>query len=284
MKRGIVFEGGASRTFYSCGVQDVMMEAGIPMDYIIGVSAGITYGLDYAANQPGRNIQVAKKYMKDKRYMGFSHMLDPKNRSYYNIKFAFETVANELIPFDIDSFAKFPGEVIAVVTNIHTGKAEYLPVSRTDKHYRTLVASCALPILFQPIEINHHYYIDGGISDSIPFEKAIADGCDKLVVILTRERGYLKQTDRISRLSAAAYKKYPNIREDILCRAERYNENVKKLYQLEKTGKVFIIAPEKSLGVKRTERDPKVIEEIYQIGRQDAKNKLDELKKYLELS
>ena len=84
----------------------------------------------------------------------------------------------------------------ACVTNLHSGKAEYLEVPRQDDKFEVLVASCALPILFQPVKVGRHYYLDGGISDSVPYKHAMEEGCDKNIVILTRERGYVKNPER----------------------------------------------------------------------------------------
>ena len=79
MKLGIVMEGGASRTIFSCGVTDVFMDENIYPDYLIGVSAGIAYGVSYASKQRGRNEEFTRKYMNDPRYMGMRYLLDPKN-------------------------------------------------------------------------------------------------------------------------------------------------------------------------------------------------------------
>ena len=192
MKAGMVFEGGAFRTVFSCGVMDSFLDEGIMPDYMIGVSAGAAYGTSYASKQKGRNLEIIKTYCNDKRYMGMRNLLNPKNRSYYNLKFSYETIANELIPFDAETFRKYPGESKAVVTNVLTGNAEYFDIDRNDPHYTLLKATCALPLLFPLIYINDTPYLDGGLSDSIPFEQAFKDGCDKVVVILTREEGYKK--------------------------------------------------------------------------------------------
>ena len=61
--------------------------------------------------------------MADKRYMGMRHLLNRKEHAYYNTKFVFEEVPNEILPLDYDALARFPGEIEAAVTNIHTGKA-----------------------------------------------------------------------------------------------------------------------------------------------------------------
>lgn len=126
MKLGMVFEGGASRTIFSCGVADAFLEENIMPDYFIGVSAGIAFGLSYLSKQHGRNLELARKYMSDGNYQGFKFLFDKNRKTFYNLDYVFDEVPNKLLPFDYDAFAAFPGQVEAAVTNIHSGKAEYL--------------------------------------------------------------------------------------------------------------------------------------------------------------
>ncbi len=280
MKLGITMEGGASRTVFSCGVADAFLEEGIMPDYFIGVSAGIAYGVSYLSGQKGRNLTIIQKYMNDKRYMGVRHLL--KNRNFYNIPFVFEEIPNKLEAFDFEAFEAFPGKVEACVTNLHTGKAEYLEVPRRDEKFEVLVASCALPILFQPVKVGKHYYLDGGVSDSVPYKRAIAQGCDKNIVILTRERDYVKKSERAGNISIKLYKKYPHIAEDLKTRPERYNACMEELLEKEKAGEVFVIAPKTTYGVSRTESNPDRLTMLYEEGYQQAKLQMEDLKRYLE--
>lgn len=282
MKLGMVFEGGANRTVFSCGVMDVFLEENLMPDYFIGVSAGIAYGISYLSKQRGRNLELMEKYMPDKRYMGICHLLNRKERAYYNTKFVFDEVPNELLPFDYDAFAAYPGEVEAAVTNIHTGKAEYLTVPRGKEMRDIVVASCSLPVLFQPVKIGRRYYLDGGIADSIPYQHALKQGCDKLVVVLTRERGYVKKTERAVRLTDGLYHRYPKIVEALDSRAERYNASMKELIELEKEGKVFVIAPETTFGVGRTETDAVKLRRLYDEGVRIAGEQTEALREYLK--
>ncbi len=282
MKLGITMEGGASRTIFSCGVTDALLEENIMPDYFIGVSAGIAFGVSYLSGQKGRNLELAKNYMGDKRYMGARHLFNRKNRSYYNLPFVFREIPHKLLPFDYDAFGRFPGKVAACVTNIHTGKPEYLEVPRGEEQFDTLVASCALPVLFQPVKIGKHYYLDGGLSDSVPYKQAIAEGCDKNIVILTRERDYIKKADRSVGAIGKLYKKYPRIVEDLKTRPEKYNACMKELYEAESRGEVFVIAPKEAPGVGRTEGRADRLVALYQEGYRQAKEQMAELKKYLE--
>lgn len=281
MKLGMTFEGGANRTVFSCGVMDAFLEENLMPDYYIGVSAGIAYGMSYLSKQKGRNLELLEKYMTDKRYMGMRHLLNRKQKAYYNIEFVFEEVPERLLPFDYEALAEFPGEIEAAVTNIHTGKAEYLPVPKSRDMEDVLVASCSLPILFQPVKVGRHYYLDGGIADSIPYQHAMNKGCDKNIVVLTRERGYVKTREKAIGISAKLYKKYPKIVEGLETRADRYNQCMQELLEMEKEGKVFIIAPDTTYGVGRTEKDVAKMKKLYQAGYGITKRNMDALKKYI---
>ena len=283
MKLGMVFEGGANRTVFSCGVMDKFLEENIMPDYYIGVSAGMAYGLSYLSGQKGRNLELMEKYMADKRYMGMRHLLNRKEHAYYNTKFVFEEVPNELLPLDYDALARFPGEIEAAVTNIHTGKAEYMEVPRGKEMKDLLIATCSLPILFQPVKIGRHYYLDGGLADSVPYEHAMEMGCEKLVVVLTRERGYVKTQEKAAGVMNRLYQRYPKIVEDMKLRAERYNVSMEKLMQLEKEEKVFVIAPESTYGVGRTETDTIKLRRLYDEGYRIATEQTDALRAYLNI-
>lgn len=282
MKLGLICEGGASRAYFSSGVLDALLEENIIADYIIGASAGIANAISYASGQIGRNLIIAKKYTKDKRYMGFRHVLNTNNRSYYNLKFVFDEIPNKYLPFDYKAFNQFRGDVFAAVTNVNTGKPEYLKISGDDKQFKVLRASCALPLLFPIITINGQPYMDGGISMPIPVEEAINSGCDKNIVILTRERGYRKQKESALLLAARLYKnKYPNFSEALLERAEVYNNNLIRVEELEAAGKVFVISPESIDGFKRTESSPEKLENLHNQGYGQLKVMLPQLKDYI---
>lgn len=282
MKLGITMEGGASRTIFSCGVADALLEENIMPDYFIGVSAGIAFGTSYLSKQKGRNLEIAQKYMPDKKYMGMKHLINRKNRSYYNIPYVFDEIPNKLLPFDYDEFERYPGKVVAAVTNIHTGKAEYIEVPRRDEKFDVLVASCALPVFFQPVKIGNHYYLDGGLVDSVPYRQAIKEGCDKNIVIVTRERDYVKKTEKSTGIVRKLYKKYPKVIEALENRPKQYNACMKELYEAENRGEVFVIAPKTTLGVGRTESDPEKLTQLYEEGYRQAKEQMTDLKKYLE--
>lgn len=267
MKTGLVLEGGALRTIFSSGVCDAFLDAGLPLpDYTVGVSAGIAYGVSYLSRQSRRNLKLVTTYANDRRYMGWRNMLTPGNRSYFGLKFSYETIPNQLLPFDYDMFEAYPGTVEAVVTNLNTGRADYLPVPRRDSPNLLLEATCAIPVMFPVITVDGQPYLDGGCADPIPWRHCFDVGCDRVVVILTRERDYRKEPDGSIRLIQGTFRKYPGFVELMRTRAERYNACREELFRLEAEGKVLVIAPEDTLGCSRTEKDTEVLRGLWQSG------------------
>ena len=282
MKTGLVLEGGAFRTIFSCGVCDAFLDAGLPLpDYTVGVSAGIAYGVSYLSRQSRRNLKLLTTYANDKRYMGVGNFLDRRNRSYFGLKFSYETIPNELLPFDYETFAAYPGTAEAVVTNLNTGRAEYLEVPRKDEHFLLLQATCAIPLMFPVIHLDGQPYLDGGCADAIPWRHALEAGCDRVVVILTRERSYSKGPSSVQqRLLARRFRRYPKFVETMARRAEAYNQSRRDLFATEGSGKVLILEPESTAGFSRTERDVDKIRALWQSGYSVGHRALDDVRAF----
>lgn len=268
MKTALVLEGGAFRTIFSAGVLDAFLDQKLPMpDYTIGVSAGAAYGVSYLSQQSRRNLQLICTYANDKRYMGVQHLLDPKNRSYFDLDFSYNIIPNQLLPFDYAAFQAYPGEMEAVVTNLDSGRADYLTVPRQDEQNLVLQATCALPFLFPIIHIDGQPYLDGGCADPIPWKRPFDLGCDRVVVVLTRERDYCRKSDAHQQsVLEKSFRAYPNFLETMSHRAENYTRCREELFTLEAEGKVLVITPTDTKGFSRTERNLRKIRALWQDG------------------
>lgn len=283
MKIGLVLEGGSFRTIFSTGVWDAFLEEDVMLDYVVGVSAGIAYGVSYVSRQPRRNLDILTNYVNDKRYMGVRNLLNPKNRCYWGLDFAYNTIPNRLIPFDYDAFAAYPGQVEAVVTNMETGQAEYLPVPRDQgDNFKLLQATCALPLLFPVYHIDGKPVMDGGAADAIPFRRAFEQGCDKVVVCLTHERQYTRRPEKLQPVIDRSYgKRYPRFCETMRGRADKYNADRAELFQLERQGKALIFAPLTTEGFSRVERDVTRIKTMWEDGHHQAQKRMEEVRAFL---
>ncbi len=280
MKIGLLLEGGGMRGLYTAGVLDIFMEKQIPIDGIIGVSAGALFGINYKSNQMGRILRYNKKYAKNKNYMGIYSLLTTGN--IMNEEFCFDKIVNELDPIDYEAFKKSKVEFYAVVINLETGKAEYIKINDLkDKHnLKYLRASGSMPFVSKPVNIDNKKYLDGGIADSIPIDKVMHMDYDRVIVVLTRPEEYRKKKSN-QNFSRWYYKKYPKFAEAINHRYQMYNEELDKVSDLEKEGKIFVIRPSKLVRIKRIEKNKDKIQEMYDLGKEDAQNLLVRLNEFI---
>lgn len=279
MKKGIVLEGGAMRGMYTAGVLDVMMEENINADGVIGVSAGAVFGCNYKSRQIGRTIRYNKRFCRDPRYVGFRSLLTTGNL--YNEEFCYHTVPNELDVFDTKTFAENPVEFHLVCTDVHTGEAVYHRCDTGDEtDIAWMRASASMPIVSRPVRLEGRELLDGGIADSIPIRWARENGFEKNMIILTRPAGYRKKKSRGGAFVRLLLRRYPKIAEGMAQRHTLYNNTLEEIERLSGDGSTLVLCPSRDLHISRTENDPEKLEAMYQLGRTDAKARLEEIRAF----
>ena len=263
-RTGLVLEGGGMRGIFTVGVLDCFMDHGVRFPYTVGVSAGASNGISYISGQRGRsrfsNIDLLKHY----NYIGWRHFL--RGRGYIDLDYIFYVYPERYYPFDYDAFFKAPERFEMVVSNCLTGQAEYLEEKRDrDRLLAVCKASCTLPVLCPITYVDGVPMVDGGVCDAIPVRHALEQGCDRLVLVLTRNKGYRK-ADKDFYLPGFIYHQYPALREQLRTRYRRYNETLDFIERLEREGKAIVIRPEKPLRVGRTGHDPQALADLYDEG------------------
>lgn len=279
MSTGLVLEGGAMRGLYTAGVLDVFLENNVKAEGIVGVSAGVLFGVNYCSNQKGRTLRYNKKYVNDKRYMGLYSLLTTGNL--VGRDFAFYELPTKLDIFDDDTFKNSGIDFYATVTNVNTGAPEYIQLKSVFEQMELLRATSALPFVSRLVYLDGVPYLDGGVSDSIPVDKCKELGFDKIIVVLTRPAEYRKH--KSSPLPAKLrYFRFPRLAEAINTRYKRYNDTVEKIIDMENKKEIFVIRPSSALNIARVEKDPEKLQAVYDLGVEDAKRILPELLKYLK--
>lgn len=278
-RSALVLEGGGMRGTYTSGVLDYLMEKGVTFDSVYGVSAGALNGANFKAGQIGRSLRTFTYYLKDERYAGPKHLIETGD--WFNVDFTYNTIPNVLDIADYEAFAASPVDFYSVVSNLETGKAEYLLLTDLRKEMDGLRASASLPILSNIVEINGKKYLDGGCTDSIPLEKSIADGHQKNLVVLTQHRGFIKKPSANRYPSRVLYHKYPDFVKAMDDRHNMYNRQLDYLYRQEKAGGAFIIQPKHKVEISRLEKNAAKLIELYHYGKEDAKANFDALMEYM---
>lgn len=278
---GLVLEGGAMRGMFTAGVLDVWMENGIVFDGTIGVSAGAVFGCNYQSGQIGRTLRYNLRFCRDWRYCSIRSLL--LTGDLYGAKFCYWTLPMELDEMDYEAYAANPRPFYVVCTDVETGEAVYRLCERADGDDREWFrASASMPLVSRAVEVSGRKLLDGGIADSVPIRYFESIGYGRNVVVLTQPEGFVKTPSKGLPLLRRALRKYPKVAEAMARRHEVYNETSAYISQREKEGAALVIRPPKALEVSRTEHDPVRLQAAYDLGRQEAVRRLDELKAFLE--
>jgi len=280
MKQGLILEGGAMRGLFTAGVMDVLMEAGIHFDGIVGVSAGAAFGCNYKSRQIGRVLRYNTTYCQDWRYCSFRSLLTTGDL--YGADFCYHELPEQLDIFDDEAFKADPAEFYAVCTDCETGKAIYHKIhSAQYDDLEWIRASASMPLVSRVVEINGQKLLDGGISDSIPLKFMESKGYERNLVILTQPRDYRKKKNALLPLMKLALRKYPKVIETMAKRHINYNDALQYVRLRELDGTAYVISPKAKLEIGRTEKDPEKLRAVYRLGREAAEETLEELKRYL---
>ncbi len=292
----LVLEGGGYRGVYTSGVLDVLMENGIDcFDDAWGTSAGALNAANFKSRQIGRQIRVALAFRDDKRMMSLTSLI--QTGSMLGREFLFGEVQNKLDPFDNDTFHKNPMRVWACATDLLFATPTYFPVAKMPDDIPPVMASSALPLITDSVEIDNELYVDGGTADSVPVEVALGidtkyapdsedyHPADRALVVLTQPRDYKKSP--MKEVVMAPYRRkyadYPYFVEAYESRPERYNALYQRIFELEEQKKIFLIAPEKDLDLATAEGSGEKLLAAYMMGRKQALENLDAIREFFGL-
>lgn len=276
---GLVLEGGGLRGVFTAGVIDFFLDNDIHFGNCIGVSAGACHACSYLARQRGRAFSVTADYLDDPDFISMRNLV--KNGELFGSKMLYEKIPRELYPIDNDTFKASGAELYATVTNCETGEAEYLRIRDLLDDMDAVQASASLPLLAKITKIGGFHYLDGGVADSIPLEKALELGWEKIVLILTREKGFEMRPSSAAKAVRRRYKDFPRLAEALERRHIVYNETLRKIEELEKSGRIFVLRPEHKLQLRTVEKNKKKLREVYEYGCACAEKQAAGLLEYL---
>lgn len=276
----IVLEGGAFRGLYSAGVLDALMQAGINMECTVGVSAGAMNGMSYVSGQIGRSARINLKYRHDKRYVGLGTV--KSNRGIIGFDFLFQGLEDKEA-LATEDFFRPDRRFVVVATNCLSGKPVYFEKGKCSDIFQAVRASASMPYCSGMVWLDGMPCLDGGCSDSIPYEWALRQGYEKIVVVKTRTTGYRKQVKSVKSclLEKMIYRAYPQFEHTLENRNAFYNRQCDKLEELEKKGQIIVISPSEDLGVSRLEPDIEKLGALYYLGYSDMKKQTKRLEAYL---
>lgn len=278
---GLVLEGGGMRGIYTAGVLEYFMEKDRYFPYVIGVSAGACNAASYISRQPGRNKSVMVDFVRHPDYISLRNLM--QKRELFGMDLIFDQIPNKLLPFDFPAFHEAKERFVIGTTDCVTGEPVYFEKNDSPKDILSIIrASSSLPFMAKAVTYNGHQLMDGGVADPVPFKKALADGVEKPVIVLTKSKGYRRKPSRFRKTGRYFYKDYMGLTHALEIRWKHYNDQLEEIEQLEREGKVFVIRPSQDIKVKRAERDPVKLDQLYRQGYSDAQHAFEAMENWLQ--
>ncbi len=265
---GIIDVGGGMRGSFTAGIYDYFLDKGVqPFDYLIGVSAGSGNMISYLAGQRGRNLRFYLDYAFRREYMSMHNML--RTGSYINLDYPYTFLSGPggEDPVDLAAFNKSAARYEAVVTDGATGEPVYYDKEELrEGNFDIIKASCCVPGACRPYPLKDRLGFDGGIADPVPYKRAVEQGCDRLVVLLTRPVDYLRPLLDHREVMEKAMSRWPLAYAALLRRSVRYNRDIEAVKELEREGKALLVGPADIGGMGTLTKDKAAVERLYHMG------------------
>lgn len=281
IKTGLVLEGGGLRGMFTNGILDVFMENGIKFDAMVGVSSGVLFGCNYKSCQRGRALRYNLKYKDDPEYMSWRSLF--QTGDYVNARFAYHMLPYVYDQFDFKAYSENPMKLFAVCTDIESGCAVYHEIEDANgPGLQWMRASASMPIFSRPVKIDGHYYLDGGMTDSIPLKFMQEEGYRRNVVILTQPVSYCKKKAHVGLAMRMFHGKYPKVEELMSKRHIMYNSQLEYISNESMKGDTFVIRPDDKLDIGRLTLDEDKMKCVYGAGVTKALEVLPKLEAFLK--
>ncbi len=279
-KVGLVVEGGGTKIAYTAGALKCLLEEKIYLPYAVGISSGSEVLLSYVSRQIHRLEVTGIDSASQKGAIGLVPLM--KEGSIFGIEATCDYIEKKA-PLDFMAFFGSETKLDIGVYDMDNHKIEYFGKEYVDQSMTLVKASCALLLLAKPYKFNGKKYFDAGLVDMISIDQSIKQGCDKHLIISTKEKGYVrKPAPGWQQVLAKTVYRDKTIEENLRDRHLRYQEQWDKISALEKEGRALVLRPDKDLGVTRYTTDPKKLKPWFDLGYEETKARLPEIRRFIE--
>lgn len=277
---GLVLEGGGMRCAYTAGVLEFFQTKGITFPLVSTASAAALIGSYYIAKQTGENYRILQELMKNRALISYQRLI--RRKELFSMDFIFDKLLNHLVPLDFGAFIQANTEFVVATTDLNSGKPIYHDTYASKEALLKIIrASSSLPLLAPSVSFQGKHLMDGGISDPIPIQPSLNKGYKKHVVVLTRNKGYVKRATKLYWLFKKVFRNNPEFALRLKERHLKYNQTMKMLTNMAKRNEVFIIQPEQPLAASRIERNRGRLHHLYHQGYQEAEHQFQALLHFL---
>jgi predicted patatin/cPLA2 family phospholipase len=284
----LLFEGGGMRASYTSAMVVALLEAGIHLDFVAGISAGSSNTANYLARDAWRARHSFVDFAADPRFGDWKTFV--RGDGLFNAKYIYEETGlpDQALPYDWDTYRENPASVRIGAFDAETGEPVWWGREDTPAIQDLMVrvrASSTMPVLMPPVHLDGRTYVDGalGPDGGIPVSAAEEAGYDRFLAVLTRERDYVKGPERFPRFYQRYFRRHPAIAEALLTRWKRYNLTREKLFDLERRGMAYLFVPER-MPVSNGERNVARLRASHEAGLAQARLEIPAIRDFLGLS
>ncbi|MFA5052620.1 MAG: patatin-like phospholipase family protein [Parcubacteria group bacterium] len=174
---GIALGGGASKGLAHIGVLKALNEARIPIDFIAGTSMGALVGGWYAMDGDISSMEDFISALQKRERKSLAKISLKKGQPRIKNEFIMKIIERQFGSHRIEN-CKIPFK--AVATNVKTGDEIILAKG---KMADAIKASTAIPIVFDPVEVNGKILADGGLVNPVPADVVRKMGADIVIAV-----------------------------------------------------------------------------------------------------
>ena len=283
----LVFEGGGMRASYTSAVAVTLLQAGIHIDWVAGVSAGASNAVNYLARDAWRARHSFVDFATDPQFGDWRTFV--RGQGLFNAAYIYGEAGlpGGPMPFHWDTFRANPARLRVGAVRCSDGEPVFWTEADMPEPVDMMVrvrASSTMPGLMPFPIIDGEAYADGalGPSGGIPLDAAEAEGFEKFLVVLTRPRGYVKRPARVPAVYHQLFRRYPALADRILLRWRDYNDTRERLFELEREGRAMLFVPDR-MPVTNSERRVARLSAAHELGLAQAQRDLPRWREFLGL-
>lgn len=265
--KSLVLEGGGMRGAYTAGALTWLIDNNIEFDNTYGISTGAIHLCNFLLKDKKLLFDFSTKYITDKKAIGIRALFRCGHVVDYD--YLFNEVIEKQTCFDIKALNTTNSIGNVGIYELENEKTVYHKVNELD--LEELKAACTLPLLGKTVKYQNKHLLDGGISDMIPIEPSVKDGCNKHLIITTKPKDYVRKPSNkfVVLLMKIRYKKFPCISRDYAIRHRNYYKQISCIKKLQEEGNAIYIYPSENTNVSRLGGSKEELEKLYKLGWND---------------
>lgn len=278
----LVLEGGGFRCSYLAGCLTWLMDNNIEFKFSTSVSSGAAAAFFYHGNDKKKLHDFTVDEMLDKKLIGIHQLV--KEGGLVGYQYMIDKYVMPSYPQLLKNIKNQKVDMEICVYNTLTSTPEYFNQDAFGDNATILKASCVLPISGKMVEYQGQKYLDGGTEIMIPIQRAIDQGYEKHLIIVTKGANYVRKPNPIYLriLFDIIYHKYPGLRKTLFNRHINYYNQMDVINNLVAENKALLMRPSDDCGVGRFSGNKENMEKLFNTGYNDMENRKEEILSFLK--